>query len=501
MKHFLVIFLLATSAYAQPSLNVIWDRSGAGDSSRYGYTILPLGDQNNDGYADWAVFALGGIGDAPMIEFFHGGHPMPIEPYMSIQGDQQDRTLSFVNVVGDLNGDRIADWMLGWWFSSQPRRYTLDIHFGEGALPDTTPDISFAMSVESLARGIGDFNGDGFGDFYIFNASTRLPQVYYGGSQMDTIADWPSGIHPNGSEAYTWMFGNLNGDAYGDYVSYQNSTNTTYIFLGGANPDTVPAYTWPDMAHWPLAIARDLNGDHYDDLIFYNREVHYGGPVMHSTPDVVLNFPCEEGVPLFATGVGDINGDGYGDLVLIRDYCSDNYWGVLSLYLGQPSLNPQPAVTIEGRGWQNLISIQSAAGLGDVNGDEIDDWAIGAWDDIDYEGWRGRVLIISGDTTLRVDAADPFILPPSSFSLSCYPNPFNATTTISFTLPKTGSVDLKVYDVTGRKTGGLLSAPTGVVSAGEHSMVFDGSDLPSGIYFVRIQSGTVSKTQKMVLLK
>jgi hypothetical protein len=94
-----------------------------------------------------------------------------------------------------------------------------------------------------------------------------------------------------------------------------------------------------------------------------------------------------------------------------------------------------------------------------------------------------------------------FILPPSSFNLSCFPNPFNPATTISFTLPKASYVDLNVYDVTGRKTGGLLSAPTGVVAAGEHSFVFDGSDLPSGIYFVRMDAGDVSQTRKIVLLK
>jgi hypothetical protein len=85
--------------------------------------------------------------------------------------------------------------------------------------------------------------------------------------------------------------------------------------------------------------------------------------------------------------------------------------------------------------------------------------------------------------------------------LECYPNPFNSTTTISFSLPKTGHVELSVYDVTGRKTGGLLSAPTGVVAAGEYHVEFDGKDLPSGIYFVRLNAGGISQARKMVLLK
>jgi hypothetical protein len=100
------------------------------------------------------------------------------------------------------------------------------------------------------------------------------------------------------------------------------------------------------------------------------------------------------------------------------------------------------------------------------------------------------------------DDVDPFIPHPLSFSLLCYPNPFNPSTRISFTLPKAGYVDLNVYDVTGRLVrrlaGGHIGPP---LQAGEHEVVFDASDLPSGIYFARLQAGEVSQTRKMVLLK
>jgi hypothetical protein len=87
------------------------------------------------------------------------------------------------------------------------------------------------------------------------------------------------------------------------------------------------------------------------------------------------------------------------------------------------------------------------------------------------------------------------------WELKTYPNPFNPKTTISFSLPRAGRVELSVYDVTGRKTGGLLSAPTGVIAAGEYRVEFDGRDLPSGIYFVWLNAGGISQTQKIVLLK
>lgn len=222
---------------------------------------------------------------------------------------------------------------------------------------------------------------------------------------------------------------------------------------------------------------------------------------MRSDSDMVFSFGCGNSYVMSAIGVGDINHDGYGDLVMYHPDCS-GWPGGLGLYLGHPWINPQSAVFILGETTWNLRGIGTAAGLGDVNGDGINDWAIGSWDDQYSAGWRGRCIVIKGDTTMRVDAETQTGLPPASFSLSAYPNPFNATTTISFTLPKTGDVDLKVHDVTGRVVRVVLGRTQGSpLQAGTHDVVFDGCDLPSGIYFVRLQSGTVSQTQKIVLLR
>jgi hypothetical protein len=94
------------------------------------------------------------------------------------------------------------------------------------------------------------------------------------------------------------------------------------------------------------------------------------------------------------------------------------------------------------------------------------------------------------------------IVHPSSFSVSVSPNPFNSSTRISFTLPTASFVDLNVYDLTGRLVrrlaGGHMDPP---LPAGEHEVVFDGSELPSGIYFLRMQAGEFSHTQKIILLK
>jgi hypothetical protein len=96
-------------------------------------------------------------------------------------------------------------------------------------------------------------------------------------------------------------------------------------------------------------------------------------------------------------------------------------------------------------------------------------------------------------------AADPrFILPPSSFSLSSYPNPFNPTTTLSFTLPLEGRTKIVIYDLLGREVQTLANS---VFTQGEHCVSFNGSALPSGLYFARLESGQYTTTQKLLLLK
>ena len=97
-----------------------------------------------------------------------------------------------------------------------------------------------------------------------------------------------------------------------------------------------------------------------------------------------------------------------------------------------------------------------------------------------------------------IDAADPFIPHPSSFNLSCYPNPFNSSTTISFSLPQASDVKVNVYDILGRDKACLIHSP---LSAGEHHVIFEGSKLSSGIFFVRIDTKHQTLTRKIIILK
>jgi hypothetical protein len=79
-----------------------------------------------------------------------------------------------------------------------------------------------------------------------------------------------------------------------------------------------------------------------------------------------------------------------------------------------------------------------------------------------------------------------------------YPNPFNPSTTIRFSLPQREQVTLKVFDVLGREVAALVS---GELNAGEHAVVFDAGNLPSGVYLYQLTAGTFIQQKKMVVLR
>jgi hypothetical protein len=80
-----------------------------------------------------------------------------------------------------------------------------------------------------------------------------------------------------------------------------------------------------------------------------------------------------------------------------------------------------------------------------------------------------------------------------------YPNPFNPTTTIEFSIPKSGFVNLKIYDIAGREVSNAINMQ---LNAGKVKYTFDGAGFASGVYFYKlIVDGKQVDTKKMVLLK
>jgi hypothetical protein len=82
--------------------------------------------------------------------------------------------------------------------------------------------------------------------------------------------------------------------------------------------------------------------------------------------------------------------------------------------------------------------------------------------------------------------------------LQNYPNPFNPETNITFDLLESGEVTLTVYNALGQTIATLVN---GSLAAGRHTVNFDAANLPSGLYFYRMEAGEFSAIKKMVLMK
>lgn len=106
----------------------------------------------------------------------------------------------------------------------------------------------------------------------------------------------------------------------------------------------------------------------------------------------------------------------------------------------------------------------------------------------------GNAELVGGTTALGDDHSQP-----ESYDLGQnYPNPFNPTTTIAYSLDKAEQVRLVVYDLLGQEVSVLVD---GFRTAGQHKVEFNGSNLPSGIYFYRMEAGSQVFTNKMMLIK
>src|SRR5690606_29622475 len=105
------------------------------------------------------------------------------------------------------------------------------------------------------------------------------------------------------------------------------------------------------------------------------------------------------------------------------------------------------------------------------------------------------------DIVTSVD--DPDNIYPNNFILEQnYPNPFNPTTQITYQIPESGNVKLKVFDILGREVSVLLDE---YKEAGKHSVEFNAASvsrrITSGVYFYLLQAGEFRESKKMILLR
>ncbi len=181
--------------------------------------------------------------------------------------------------------------------------------------------------------------------------------------------------------------------------------------------------------------------------------------------------------------------------------------------------NPRtiPGVDTNGTKTENGIGIRRFTDLGEnfsqtTYVSKIDGIPLGAqiWDDTENDAYvtmsagyanssEYRAIVAAAGSAEIVAVKGPTGQTPQTYELSQnYPNPFNPTTTILYDLPTSGYVTLKVYDVLGREVTTLVDEKQ---SAGTHTLTFNAANLPSGVYFCRLQAGPFMQTRKLMVIK
>jgi VCBS repeat protein len=185
-----------------------------------------------------------------------------------------------------------------------------------------------------------DFNGDGFADVIVGAPTEDRPlrghvYVFFGGPRFDTVADVTI-------EGQDWDYlggaiaaGDLNGDGYGDLVVGAAWPRRVYVYFGSAAPAAEPVADVvlrgdEEGFGVSVSVVGDVNGDGYGDLLVMDQvggvHMFHGGPgVFDTRPDAVPE-ELARNVSL-AAPAGDVNGDGYADLMFARPGESLVYFG------------------------------------------------------------------------------------------------------------------------------------------------------------------------------
>ncbi|MBN1781401.1 T9SS type A sorting domain-containing protein [bacterium] len=147
--------------------------------------------------------------------------------------------------------------------------------------------------------------------------------------------------------------------------------------------------------------------------------------------------------------------------------------------------------------WHNDSDDEAANASGIYGLDDQTGWNYqgGVWQWTDYMGF-----LKFGPPLMIVDVGERGMKnQPDAFSLNAnYPNPFNPSTTISYTVPEAGHVTVTVYDIHGCEIAVLEN---GRKAPGQYTLVFDGGNLASGVYLCRMKAGSYEQAIRMTLLK
>ena len=369
-----------------PAAAPVWDIGLIGVSH-----VGAAGDVNGDGFGDAMIGASGANANQGMAWLFLGSATGLGSAAWSGAGAASYTLYGADGAAGDFNGDGYSDWVVG---ASRETINAADqgactIYFGGPTFPSATQLLLGAGAQTRFGRQVsnaGDVNADGYDDLLVGSqeagGGAGSAWVYLGGpGGLTTTPSWSRVNVGSGFGAKATGAGDLNGDGFADIAVGSALTTALDVYLGtaaGPAATSIPLYnSWwggGDTLHG----LGDVNGDGYGDLLATWEDggrLYYGGP---SGPVVF------EGLSPGAAGTdygeasgpgGDINGDGFADLVIgaPEDSAHTNQGGAVYVVLGGPagrSIAPQQLLVGNYNGSDFGYAVEADA---DVNGDGFDD--------------------------------------------------------------------------------------------------------------------------------
>jgi len=344
-----------------------WSAESNQASAAFGFSVSTAGDVNGDGYSDVVAGAYaydnGQSDEGRAFVYLGSSGGLGATPAWTAESDQASAWFgTSVATAGDVNGDGYSDILVGapLFDDGQSDEGRASLYLGSAGglalIPAWTNEIGVAGARygNTLATA-GDVNGDGYSDvivgapfqdtFVLFQAGGAY--IYLGSSGgLATAPTWTVTGGRN-FENYGWSVsqaGDVNGDGYTDVLvgapgfeaPLQIAAGAALVYLGSASgPSTAPVWTTQGgqvaaYHGWSVATAGDVNGDGYSDLLvgapYYDSgQIDEGRACVYlgsaSGPGTAAAWSAESDQDFADLGyavasAGDVNGDGYADLLV-----------------------------------------------------------------------------------------------------------------------------------------------------------------------------------------
>jgi hypothetical protein len=416
-----------------------WQVVGAGQTNgHFGY-VSGAGDVNGDGFGDVVVGECrydGAAADMGKVYVFLGSQTgLTTSAAWQMTGSEQAGAVfgMYVSGAGDVNGDGFSDVIVSECYYDGAATDMGKVFVFLGSATGLT--TSAAWQVEGsgqtntyfgVVSGAGDVNGDGFSDVIVgegsydgATADMGKAYVFLGSATgLTTSAPWQM-VGASQATAYFGYSvsgaGDVNGDGFSDVIvseAYYDgpavNTGKVYVFLGSATGLTTSAAWQKEGANqlngyfgWLVSGAGDVNGDGFSDVIV--TEPLYDGAAADmgkayvflgsatglttsASWQVVGASQASGWFGINASGAGDVNGDGYSD-VIVGEHLYDGAavdMGKAYVFLGSPTgLTTSAAWQMMGASQAGAVFGNILSAAGDVNGDGFSDVIVG---EILYDG-------------------------------------------------------------------------------------------------------------------